>query len=358
MPESDNAPVYRKILVIRTDRLGDVILSLPVLTALKNSFPAVHVSMMLRTYTAELVAGYPDVDEIITLDDKTELNSFSDIRYYANLLKKKKIDTVLVLHPTFKLALLCALAKIPVRVGTGFRAYSFLFNKKVFHHRKKAQKHELEYNLELAEKIGASLKQIEFKIQIPEPISQEIHNFLHQVRENEKQPVVILHPGSGGSAMDWPLQNFASLNDQLRSELNVLTIVTGGPNEIGLIDNLISQTKNPPVKWIGNSGLKHLAALIQAANVFVANSTGPLHLAVAVGTPVVGFYCPIIPCLPKRWGPYGHLESVLMPPVEPCQKCASPKCNHNNCMELITVESAFGLIKKKIQNNPKNRFLK
>ncbi|MDZ7261737.1 MAG: glycosyltransferase family 9 protein, partial [candidate division KSB1 bacterium] len=255
-------------------------------------------------------------------------------------------DTAIVLHPTLRLALLVFLARIPIRVGTGYRLYSVLFNRRVFHHRKTGRRHELEYNLELAEKIGASLEKVEFKFFIPTSVQLRVEKLLTHLGIKPDDRVVALHPGSGGSARDWPLARFAELNDRLVSELRVKTIVTAGPGEENLVATVIRQSRIQPPQWMGN--LKELAALLKRANLLITNSTGPLHLAVAVGTEVIGFYCPIIPCLPSRWGPYGRPDSVLIPPLPPCKKCLNQNCAHYNCMDLIPVDEALALAKKKL----------
>lgn len=338
----------KNILVIRTDRIGDVLLSTPVLTALKRSFPGAKVSMLVRAYTEEIVRDHPDVDEILLFDEKHEIHRFSDLWHWSQKLRKLNFDAALMLYPTFNLALITFMARIPIRVGTGYRAYSFLFNERVYHHRKTAARHELEYNLELAEKIGASLETVEFKFHIPQKTETDIDNYLrkHGIKRNEK--FVVIHPGSGGSALDWPLKKFAELNDRLQNELNVKVIMTGGSGEEQIVGAAAQQTKFKPIEIVGQLNLKELGALLEKASLFIGNSTGPLHLAVAVGTPVVAFYPPITPCLPARWGPYGHLDSVLMPPVKVCQKCTKQQCPRFNCMELIEVESAFHRVRQKL----------
>lgn len=338
----------QRVLVVRTDRLGDVILSLPVVTALKETYPGIHVAMMLRPYTAELVESYPDVDEILLFEEPKNYTSLWRIREWARWLQKHQFDTVLFLHPRPLPALLSFLAKIPCRVGTAFRAYSILFNQKIYHHRKSGTRHELEFNLDLAEKIGARLEQVSFKIHIPEPARATATTFLADNGISPGEKFAILHPGSGGSAKDWPLEKFVTLNDRLREKLGIKTVFTGGPAETDLLQQAVKLAKFKPRVWSGEHGLKALGALIQQAGLFVSNSTGPLHLAVAVGTPVIGFYCPIIPCLPRRWGPYGQLDSVLTPPVEACQKCTGKNCNHFNCMDLISVDAAFQMAREKL----------
>ena len=130
----------------------------------------------------------------------------------------------------------------------------------------------------------------------------------------------------------------------------VKVILTGGPNEEDIVEKVYRGTHSKPLRAVGIFSIKELAALIKMSHLFVANSTGPLHIAVAVGTEVIGFYCPLVPCLPERWGPYGRRhDSVLMPAVESCKKCNRKKCEYKNCMDLISVEQAVEMAEKKIK---------
>ena len=127
MTREKDRRVSHRYLVIRTDRIGDVVLSTPVLTAIKNAFPDAHTTMLISSYTADVISGHPDLDCFLT-DNRAG---------FFELLKRVRafqFDVALVLHPSLRLALLCWLAGIPRRIGTGYRLYSFLFNKKVFHH--------------------------------------------------------------------------------------------------------------------------------------------------------------------------------------------------------------------------------
>lgn len=302
--------------------------------------------MMLRPYTEDIVSGHPDVDEIILFDEKTDIKNFSDILYWSRCLRHRQFDAVLVLYPTAKLATIMFLSGIPVRVGTGYRYYSLLFNKRVYHHRKTAERHELEYNLDLAEKIGARLGQVSFRINIPQLAEQRISRLLQENDFAEGERFIVIHPGSGGSALDWSPEKFAELGDRVMAELNIRVIVTGGPGENRLVETVIQRMRLKPLSLVDVLSLKELAALLKRASLFVGNSTGPLHLAVAVGTLVVAFYPPLTPCLPSRWGPYNQLQSVLMPPIDVCSRCKKQQCPHFNCMDLIEVESAFRMAKK------------
>jgi len=329
----------KRFLVIRTDRIGDVLLSTPVLTTIKNNFKTPYVAMLLNAYTKDVVSGHPDVDKIIIDDFKGIHKGFMGLIRLVKELKKFNFDTALVLHPTPRLALLCFLAGIPIRVGTGYRFYSFLFNKKIYQHRKTSGKHELDLNLEIVAAIGAQTSEVAFKFFIPDEALHKIDTILK--KNNINVPFVVLHPGSGGSALDWPAENFGQLAEKINSELGLSIITTGSASESVLIDTIQKQTKNI-VRLEGQLNLKELAALLKKASLIIANSTGPLHLAVAVGTEVIGLYCTLVACGPERWGPYHRADSVIVPPVN------AEYDKGYNPMQLITVEEVFQLAKKKL----------
>ena len=329
----------KRFLVIRTDRMGDVILSTPVLTEIKKKFNSPYIAMLLNPYTKDLVSGHPDVDKII-LDDLHGIHKgFAGLIRLVKELKKYRFDAALVLHPTPRLALLCFLAGIPVRVGTGYRFYSILFNKKIYQHRKTSGKHELDLNLEIVAAVGARPGNVSFKFFIPEHADQKINGLLRD--KNISGQFIVLHPGSGGSALDWPADNFARLAAQIQNNLKIPVVATGSTSESSLIDLIEKQAKNI-IRLEGQLNIKELAALLKKSSLVVANSTGPLHLAVAVGAEVIGLYCTKTACGPERWGPYHRPDSVITPPAD------ADYDTDNNPMRLITVEQVVQLIQKKM----------
>ncbi|MBN2413306.1 glycosyltransferase family 9 protein [candidate division KSB1 bacterium] len=329
----------KRFLVIRTDRIGDVILSTPVLTEIKNNFDSSFTAMMLNPYTKDVVSGHPDVDKII-IDDMNGIHKgFSGLKKLAAELKKYRFDAALLLHPTPRLALLCFLAGIPLRVGTGYRYYSFLFNKKIYQHRKTSGRHELDLNLDFVSATGVQPGKIIFKFFIPDEAEQKIDMLLRE--NNITGQFVVLHPGSGGSALDWPPESFGQLAAQIQNKLKLPVVATGSAAESELIDLIEKQTKNI-LRLEGQLNIKELAALLKKSSLVVANSTGPLHLAVAVGTDVIGLYCTKTACGPDRWGPYRRTDSVIAPPENAEYE------KDNNPMQLITVEQVFQMTRKKL----------
>ncbi len=138
----------QNILVVRTDRIGDVILTLPTVEALKSNFPNAHVTMLVNSYTSILVE---DIAGTLLYDRDGKPRPFFEM---LREIRNAHFDAVVIAYPRFRIALLLRLAGIPVRIGTGYRWYSFLFNKRIYEHRKTVEKHEAEYNLSLLKGLG------------------------------------------------------------------------------------------------------------------------------------------------------------------------------------------------------------
>lgn len=326
------------ILVVRTDRIGDVVLSLPMISVLKANFPSARIAMLLRSYTKELAEGQPGLDAILLYDEHGTLKPFWVMR---SELRRSRFDMVILAYPTFRLALLMLFAGIPVRVGTGYRWYSLLLNRRVYEHRKTAEKHELEYNCSLLTRIGATVERYEKPRLV---LSDQHRRAAAHVRSElgllPSDRVLVLHPGSGGSARDWSPSNFAQLGRAMIQK-GYRVIVTGGPGEEALVQRVVREAGEGVQPLVNRLSLNALAAFLQTVDLFISNSTGPLHIAAAVGTPVIGFYPPIRACSPLRWGPYTEKKTVFVPDPRACPRCHGKPCRGNACMDLITVSEVL-----------------
>jgi len=332
-----------KILLIRTDRLGDVILSTPVATAIKQALPNSRIAFLARRYTRDLLERHPDIDEVLAEEDLENGKAAIDI------LRRKKFDASIALHPDAKWAWQTYRTGIPVRIGTAYRAFSVFYTYRVFEHRKHTNRHEVEHNLNLLKPLGISPGKVTFRFDLPDPVLEKTRALLKQKGWNSAAPLIVLHPGSGGSAVDWPAVSFGQLAKELRDR-NLAVAVTGVASERDLIDYVVRTAQTELLRLDNELNLLELAAVLQQASVVVANSTGPLHLAVAMGTEVVGLYCPVPPCHPERWGPYGRPDSVLVPQQVSCKTCGSKRCAKTHCMEQISVKMVLEKVLEKLRN--------
>ena len=337
----NSLPPQANILVVRTDRLGDVILTLPVLSVLRDHLPHARLTMLLRHYTGDVAVGNPDVDDILWYDDARGPVPFLRM---LKTLRRARFDAVVVVRPQFRIALLMACARIPLRVGTGYRSYSLLFTHRVLEHRRFAEKHEAEYNVGLLKPLGVPLDAgpLRFPVRV-EPWEREAAEArLETLGLAKDRRRVILHPGSGGSAREWPGKHFAELGRRLQIQGDLQVLVTGTAGERARVEEVVRGAGPPAVDLAGAWTVREPAAVISGAALFVSNSTGPLHLAAALGVPVLAFYPSIAPMSARRWGPYTPRAEVLEAPYVPgCPACSGGDPQECHCMESISVDRAF-----------------
>lgn len=340
LPVPDTVLTIKRILIVRTDRLGDVVLTLPMLPELRKRYPDAHIAMLLRTYTGEIVIDNPYLDELIWYDADDQLVPFGTM---VASLRERKFDAVIVVYPTIRLAWLVFRARIPVRIGTGYRYYSMLFNRRVYEHRKDAKKHEVEYNLRLLQELGCQVNGApEFHIHISDLQEKEIRGIAETAGIDLGRSYAIIHPGSGGSARDWSTKRFGELADRLHRESKLQVIVTGTESENVKVSEVVRAAHRNAVPLVGKMNLRQFAALIRDAALFVSNSTGPIHVAAAMGTPVIGLYPQHTPMSERRWGPCTSKKRVFVPdrPLE-CTDCIEQSLPQCNCMDTIEVEDVF-----------------
>lgn len=332
----------KNILIVRTDRIGDLILTLPLAGLIKKQYPNSKVSFLVRDYTKNIVSNHLHIDEVLVLK---EVNGNVSVSDNINLIKQRNFDNCIVVYPRFQISLIIFLSGIKNRIGTGYRWYSFLFNKKVYEHRKNAERHELEYNVSLLEKLGiknsVAESNVGYDLKVDESSLKNVTKVLVDEKLDLQKPIIIVHPGSGGSSVDLPINKFADLVKMLDAD-NYQIILTGNKNEIELCEKIKSSGK---VKnMAGRFNLDELTALISKSVMFISNSTGPIHIAAALGKYTVGFYPKIISCSKERWGPYTNKKLVYEPQID-CKNCTREQCEKLNCMDSIDISKVYNDIK-------------
>jgi ADP-heptose:LPS heptosyltransferase len=309
------------ILIVRTDRLGDVLLTTPVSTALRARFPRAQVSWLVRPYTAPLLEHNPDVDRVF-------LDQGQSPRLLAEAFRGERFDAAVVAFPRWRPVAALWLARVPARIGPANKAYCVLLNRRVRQRRSRGTKHEADCNLELLEPLGVPFRRYPTRYVATADEREAARLFLVAKGISGGAPLVVLHPGSGGSSARWPLGHFAELADRLMAD-GCAVVVTAGPGE----DHEAAMTgglRRSPVFVAGGAmGIREMAAVLSCADLVVTNSTGPLHLAVALGVRTVSIYSPLPTRHPSRWGPYpAYVEKddthrVLLAPLRGSGRAAA-----------------------------------
>lgn len=288
MRSRPDSPVYdgvRKLLVVRDDRLGDLVLTLPAIDRLRAAYPHVVLGLLVQPTLAPLASLFTPVDEVIETGDTA-----AAIRAFAP-------DAAVCISR--RPAAAWALYGSGVRrvTGTGRRAFSFLFDRRVTGSRRGAIRHELEHAIDLAACAGAVPGPVRFPIEVPAEAQARVARWL-AANAIAADPLV-LHPGTAGSCPGWPAERWCRLAVELR-QTNHPVVVTEGPAD-RLAMQPFADTNLPRLAL----GLPELAALFQRARLVVSNSTGPIHLANALGRPALAIHAPWRSCGVERWGPYG-----------------------------------------------------
>lgn len=309
----------KNIAIIRTDKLGDMILTLPMVKVLKSINPRAKIHIIASNYTESILKYSNQLNEGELLFEY-HLNN-GEKGSVTHLLNKLEMDTIFYPRPKFDEALEGYKSNAKLRIGTGYRLYSFLFNHKVKEHRKVGNKNEAEYNIGLIENLFEQneLKTFNYrsellKIQFS---NEEIKEFRKKIRDlgiNLQKPPIIIHPATGGSAKEWHPRNFGKLAKFISKEMNNDIVITGTLEET-------LQCKQVEVECVysknicGKLNLVEMMMLISISGLVVANSTGIIHIAAACGVPVVGLY-PNSPNIgPTRWGPFTDNKIILTPPI-------------------------------------------
>lgn len=324
----------RSIVVARTDRLGDFLLTLPVFGSLRAAWPEARIGAIVSEANAELAAAVEGVDAVHAWRRGQE-------RRLAAELREAGYETALVLFNKTPVNRALARAGIARRVGPASKLAQVWLTERLRQRRAEGRKHEADCNLDLLAPLGVPpLAGAPSAIRLPEPARERAERILSE-RGLAGRPFAILHPGHGGSALPWRSARYAELADRL-VDAGVGVLLTGGPGEEALLEKAAARAARRPPTYVGAEGLLVFAAVVARAGVLVSASTGPMHLAAALGAPVVSLFCPRFACLPSRWGPRTEKASVLLPPVDVvCDLCLGPNCPHYDCMDKITPARAY-----------------
>lgn len=331
MPELRN---IERMIISRTDSIGDVVLTLPLCGWLKAHHPGLEIIFLGRGYTRPVIENCKHCDRFMDWDALSGL----DVRDRARSFKSINAGAILHVFPRREIAEAAKRASIPHRIGTAGRVYHWgKVNHCLRFSRKRSGLHEAQLNFNLLRAFG--FRQVPSLQDIPEFYGLKIPEVSGIPVMEPGKKSVILHPGSKGSAREWGMTRFAELIRLLKGGLYNI-FITGTEDEGKSFRDLLVKPF-PYVKDVsGQVDLEGLMAFIAKADVLVAASTGPLHLAAAYGKRAIGIYPPIRPMHPGRWAPLGKDTRVLVVDRE-CNDCrdGSPcHCMHEISAEMVLTE--------------------
>ena len=329
----------RRVLLVRPDGLGDQILCLPAASSLRRKFPGVRISFLSSGTAAPLFDHHPDIDDVLILQGQERFKELV-------ALFRQGFDAAVFFKPYRQLIMAAFVARVRVRVATGYRWYSIFVNRRVFEHRHDFSKHESQYNLNLLKGFGFD----------PGPVVPPTLVVTEQEREAAKaivsevpHPKVIIHPG-GRSTRRWRSESYWHLGLQLAAQ-GFGVVLTGSAAEGKSFLEDVGQPQSMPkglLNLMGRLTLRELMGVIAASQAVVSGSTGPAHIAAALEVPMVSIYDPRRLSEPTRWRPLGT-GVVLKPDVPSCPRCIEEACPYWDCLDRITVENVGARVAQVIE---------
>jgi heptosyltransferase-1 len=335
---------YKNILIVKLSAIGDVIHALPVAHALKQTYPQARITWVVEKPAYGLLTDNPDIDEIIIFD-KPKFKSLAGLLTQGPKLSKElkmhQFDLAIDLQGLFKSAAIAYLSGAAKRVVyCNARELSHWVGQRICGQHKEG--HIVERYLDVARYLGCNITTVAFPIHITKAEAQTAEAIANHAGLRLEQPYAVLAPGTNWVSKCWPATHFAALADKLYAS-NIIPVIIGGSSDNSLAQEIIANTAIPPIDLTGKTSLKQLAYLVKQAQCFVGGDTGPMHLAVAVGTKAVTMFGPTDP---HRNGPYGDKHTILRSPLS-CAGCWQRKCPQgDDCMSAISVDTVFAAVVK------------
>lgn len=330
--------VPRRILVVRNDRVGDLVLTLPAIELLRQQFPEAHLAVLVSQYAGPLVAAHPAINELIY--DEPAHSAWQ----LGRRLRKHRFDAVLVINTSTRNCLAVRLARIRRRVCWAYKPIGWLAaTHPVKLHRSRPPIHESEFALAFASQLGIPTTAGRPTPQLPidaatrmrvvERIASEVGN---------EGPLFGVHPGNKNSAYNWPPSLYAQLVGRLAEHGRVM--ITGGPDERKLLESVshtVAAANRQRVGIFSDLSLPELAAGIAQQRALVVSSTGPMHVAGVVGTPTVALFSPHPAHVPAKWAPLGTGHTLLVAPLAPGETADIPRERGTDLMARISVDDVL-----------------
>ena len=341
----------RRILLVKPSALGDIVHAIPVLTLLRQRFRAAKIDWLVTPSFAGLLRNHPDLNELVIFDRK-RASLFSDhakadatdVRQLAQTLADRDYDLVIDLQGLIRSAFLSWSTHAPVRVGFGYaREGAWL----AYTHRVPARdvgtaRHAVERYLDVAEALGCARGPVEFRF--PALSSDDRAIVDERLAPLNGAPFAALLPGTNWATKRWPAAHYAALATQVRAKLDLEPVIAGGADVVELAQQM------PGTLDLSNrTSLPQLVELLRRASLVIANDSGPMHIACALGRPLVTIFGPTNPA---RTGPYARPDTVIRLNII-CSPCYSRTCSHTSCMNWLTPEHVLEQARQALVTAPR-----
>ena len=332
----------KKILIINVNWLGDVIFSTPFIRAVRETYPDSYIAVMAVPRCREVLETNSRINDLILFDEDGREKGLIGKICFAGRLKKEKFDMAFILHRSFTRALLTRLAGIKERIGYDTKGRGILLTKKLKYPDKEL--HRVEHFLKLAEAVGADISKKNYEFFITDADRKKAGSLLESLGVSANDRFAVLNPGGNWNPKRWPAESFSSLGDMLADKYGVRIVISGGEKDSRLAEEILGRMKHKAVSVCGKTKIRELAAIFEKAKLIVSGDSGPMHIAVSVGTNTAAIFGPTDP---KITGPYGGRNYIMIKKDIGCKvPCYDVTCRDNRCMKAVSAEDVMKAIEE------------
>ena len=336
------------ILIVKLSAIGDVIHTLPALNAVRRRYPDAHITWLVEEAAADIVAGHRALDRVIVsgrkrwmaqLKTRARWQAVAEMRTFWRDLRDTRYDIVIDFQSLLKSGLLVGLArgrrKIGFDRGMQHQEHSYLFlNERV--PPVDMEVHALTRGLMLLEVLGIHTREAIYHVPVGDVDRRRVQAILSDANVDGSRPLVAINPVALWETKLWRNERFARVADDLIRDDHVDVVFTGGPDDRAVVAAIMDMMTESAANLAGRTNLKQLAALYRRSAALITTDTGPMHLAAAVGTPVVALFGPTAPW---RTGPFGEGHQVVRA-APPCSPCFKRRCDANRCRCMADITAA------------------
>jgi heptosyltransferase-2 len=314
-----NPKIFNNILIVRTDRIGDVVLTTPAIKALRQAYPAARITVLVTPSTFDLVCGNPYLDEVLVDDRRGRHHGLFGFIRLLSEIRLKKFDLAVIYHTKRRYNLLCSMVSIPVRLGYKNEKFGFLLTHPIKDPRSMGERHEAEYCLDLLKAIGVECHELDVFV----PLQKEAELWLSDwKKENhlELNEYIVIHPDASDPVKRWPAAHFSALLDRLAERYNYKIVFIGSPLAAPVTVEILKHSQKGAefINLSGKTSMSQMISLLRRSRLLISNDSGPVHVAAGVGTSVISIFMRDQPGInPERWRPLGDKGFILNNKAQP-----------------------------------------
>ncbi|MDD5069953.1 MAG: lipopolysaccharide heptosyltransferase II [Candidatus Omnitrophica bacterium] len=328
--------VPKKILIVRTDRIGDVVLSTPVIANLRRQFPEAHIAFMCRPYTKELLEENPYLNELIVYDKHGKDKTFLSTVKFIKKIRARSFDLALILHPTNRAHIITFFAGIKRRIGWNSKA-GWLLTDRLENIKHLGVLHERDYTLSLLESVGVKVDDRRLTVVVKDQAEKRVKALLLEKGVGATDKILLVNPSASCPSKRWPIDHFAEMINFVKDHAQVKVVLVSDKADKHFSDKLVSCCDLIDLR--GAVSLSELAALINYSDILVSNDSGPVHIAAALNRPVISIFGRADKGLsPDRWRPLGENSYFFHKDVG-CTECLAHNCQKGFvCLRSVSPE--------------------